>query len=101
MASAAAAAKVSVEAVRAAASPEGVARAVSAVAVGGGLVDTIRSEFELTPEQDRRLDEIMEAQGDDMRRAFQSGGGDREAMRARMQSIRAEMQRDLEGRPDA
>jgi len=62
----------------------------------GGLAETIRDEFELTPEQDRKLDEIIETQRDSMRRAFQSGGGDREAMRARMQSMRAAMERELE-----
>ena len=30
-----------------------------------------------------------------MRQAFQSGGGDREAMRARMQSMRAAMEREI------
>lgn len=62
----------------------------------GGLAETIRNEFELTSEQDRKLDEIMETQGDNMRRAFQSAGGDRQAMRARMQSMRAAMERELE-----
>ena len=62
----------------------------------GGLAETIRAEFELTLEQDRKLDEIMETQRDNMRSAFQSGGGDREAMRARMQSMRSAMERELE-----
>ena len=62
----------------------------------GGLLDTIRDEFELTPEQDKRLDEIVQAQRDEMRRSFQSGGGDRKAMRARMQSMREAMEREVE-----
>lgn len=62
----------------------------------GGLAETVRTEFELTPEQDRRLDEITEAQRESMRKAFQSAGGDRETMRARMQSMRAAMEREIE-----
>ena len=62
----------------------------------GGLAETVRTEFELTPEQDRRLEEITKAQRESMRKAFQSAGGDREAMRARMQSMRAAMERDIE-----
>ncbi len=63
---------------------------------GGGLAEMLRTEIELTPEQDEKLDEIMQAQRDSMRRAFQSGGGDREAIRSRMQSMRAAMQKDIE-----
>ena len=63
---------------------------------GGGLAETVRTELELTPEQDKKLDEIVEAQRDNMRQAFRSGGGDREAMRARMQSMRAAMEREIE-----
>ena len=61
-----------------------------------GLAETVRTELELTPEQDKKLDEIVEAQRDNMRQAFRSGGGDREAMRARMQSMRAAMEREIE-----
>lgn len=61
----------------------------------GGLAETVRTELELTHEQDKRLDEIIESQRDNMRQAFQSGGGDREAMRARMQSMRAAMEREI------
>ena len=61
----------------------------------GGLAETVRTELELTPEQDRQLDEITEAQRDSMREAFRSGGGDREAMRSRMQSMRAAMEREV------
>ncbi len=62
----------------------------------GGLAETVRTELELTPEQDKELDEMVEAQRDNMRQAFRSGGGDREAMRARMQSMRAAMEREIE-----
>ena len=62
----------------------------------GGLAETVRTELELTPEQDRRLEEITEAQRDSMREAFRSAGGDREAMRARMQSMRAATEREIE-----
>ena len=62
----------------------------------GGLAETVRTELELTPEQDRQLDEITEAQRDSMREAFRSAGGDREAMRARMQSMRVAMEREIE-----
>lgn len=62
----------------------------------GGLAETVRTEFELTPEQDKKLNEITEAQRDSMRKAFRSGGGDREAMRSRMQSMRAAMEREIE-----
>ena len=61
-----------------------------------GLAETVRTELELTPEQDKKLDEIVEAQRDNMRQAFRSGGGDREAMRARMQSMRAAVEREIE-----
>ena len=63
---------------------------------GGGLAETVRTELELTPEQDKRLDEITASQRDNMRQAFQSAGGDREAMRSRMQSMRAAMEREIE-----
>lgn len=63
---------------------------------GGGLAETVRTELELTPEQDERLDEITESQRDNMRQAFQSAGGDREAIRSRMQSMRAAMEREIE-----
>ena len=63
---------------------------------GGGLAESLRDEVDLTPEQDEKLDEIMASQRDSMRRAFQSGGGDREAMRARMQSMRAATQKEIE-----
>ncbi len=63
---------------------------------GGGLAETVRTELELTPEQDKRLDEITESQRDNMRQAFRSAGGDREAMRSRMQSMRAAMEREIE-----
>ena len=62
----------------------------------GGLAETVRTELELTPEQTKKLDEIVAAQRDKMRQAFQSGGGDREAMRSRMQSMRAAMEREIE-----
>ena len=61
-----------------------------------GLAETVRTGLELTPEQDKKLDEIVEAQRDNMRQAFRSGGGDREAMRARMQSMRAATEREIE-----
>ena len=61
----------------------------------GGLAETVRTELELTPEQVKKLDETVESQRDNMRQAFQSGGGDREAMRARMQSMRAAMEREI------
>ena len=63
---------------------------------GGGYIETVREHVDLTPEQDEKLEEIMEAQRDSMRRAFQSGGGDREAVRARMQSMRAAMEREVQ-----
>ncbi len=63
---------------------------------GGGYLETVREQLELAPEQDEKLEEMMEAQRDSMRRAFQSGGGDREAMRARMQSMRAAMEREVQ-----
>ena len=63
---------------------------------GGGYIETVREHVDLTPEQDEKLEEIIEAQRDSMRRAFQSGGGDREAMRARMQSMRAAMEREVQ-----
>ena len=63
---------------------------------GGSLAETVRSELDLTPEQDEKLDEIVESQRDRMRRAFQSGGGDRQAMRDRMQSMRAAMKKEIE-----
>ena len=44
----------------------------------------------------QKLDETVESQRDNMRQAFRSGGGDREAMRARMQSMRAAMEREIE-----
>ena len=62
----------------------------------GGLAETVRTELELTPEQVKKLDETVESQRDNMRQAFRSGGGDREAMRARMQSMRAAMERKIE-----
>ena len=62
----------------------------------GGLAETVRTGLELTPEQDKQLDDITAAQRDSMREAFRSAGGDREAMRARMQSMRAAMERDIE-----
>ena len=62
----------------------------------GGLAETVRTELALTPEQDEKLDEITEAQRDSMREAFRSAGGDRAAMRARMQSMRAAMEREIE-----
>ncbi|MCY3817882.1 MAG: efflux RND transporter periplasmic adaptor subunit [Gammaproteobacteria bacterium] len=63
---------------------------------GGGYIETVREHVDLAPEQDEKLEEVMEAQRDSMRRAFQSGGGDREAMRARMQSMRAAMEREVQ-----
>ncbi|MDE0450645.1 MAG: efflux RND transporter periplasmic adaptor subunit [Gammaproteobacteria bacterium] len=63
---------------------------------GGGYIETVREHVDLTPEQDEKLEEVMESQRDSMRRAFQSGGGDREAMRARMQSMRAAMEREVQ-----
>ena len=62
----------------------------------GGLAETVRTELELAPEQVKKLDETVESQRDNMRQAFRSGGGDREAMRARMQSMRAAMEREIE-----
>lgn len=62
----------------------------------GGLAETVRTGLELTPEQDKQLDEITEAQRDSMREAFRSAGGDREAMRTRMRSMRAAMEREIE-----
>ena len=87
----------------AAAAKAGVLRAEVAEAVlgaeaggRGGLAETVRTELELAPEQVKKLDETVESQRDNMRQAFRSGGGDREAMRARMQSMRAAMEREIE-----
>ena len=60
------------------------------------MAEKVRTELELTPEQDKRLDEITESQRDNMRQAFRSAGSDREAMRSRMQSMRAAMDREIE-----
>lgn len=64
-------------------------------------IDTVREQIDLRPEQSAELDKISARQRENMRNAFQSGGGDRDAMRARMQTIRANMRQDIESILDA
>ncbi len=62
---------------------------------GGGTLAAVREQFDLTPEQSARLDEIADRQRAAMRDAFQAADGEREVMRARMQSVRAGLRDEL------
>ena len=62
---------------------------------GGGTLAAVREQFDLTPEQSARLDEIADRQRAAMRDGFQAADGNRQAMRARMQSVRAGLRDEL------
>lgn len=62
---------------------------------GGSPVAAIREQFDLTPDQSTLLDAIEERQRAAVQDAFQGGGGDRELMRERMRSLRANLRREL------
>ena len=68
---------------------------------GGSPVAAIREQFDLTPDQAALLDAIEARQRSAVQDAFQGAGGDRELMRERMRSLRANLRQELAAVLDA
>ena len=62
---------------------------------GRGPLDLVREQIDLSPDQSARIDALAERQRAARREAFQSAAGDRDAIRVRMESLRAGLRGEL------